>query len=309
MNLRRLAASRRWSLQSIRYVESVKRTSGCAIESRSPCPVRCDTKSRHSRSQAFGPLRAISGLIRCRRSRAIRARSARPSGGVERCRAYRLSAGSHHAHSKRRRLQKIPSWHAGPKEHDPRIGWSACRACPVLDRRCPGKHHIVDCRLLAVRCHDALQFVSLGKSPVCVTLQVQSHCAVPVQQLDGARAGAIFCPLLPIAAPCPGEIGTSVINCIAVDLEARCERLNRLGGVAFGPNYAGCCDEMGTQRGSHNESAGSHLHPCILTGARQYTGRSSVGTAVLLQRGDVCYLSLIAARRTPASIPKRSTSP
>src|SRR5215831_10455894 len=174
----------------------------------------------------------------------------------------RLSAGSHHAHSKWRRLQKIPRWHAGPKEHDPRIGRSACGACPVLDRRCPGKHLFVDRWLLTVRCHDALQFLSLRKSPICVPLQVQSHCSVPVQQFDGARATATFCPLLSIAASCPGKIGAFVKDCVAVDFEARCEGLNRFGGVAFGPSYAGCVDEAGAQRDGHDDTpAGSHLSP------------------------------------------------
>ena len=174
-------------------------------------------------------------------------------------RAGRLPAGSHHAHGERRRLQKIPRWHAGPKEHDPRIGRSACRACPVLNRRCPGKHRFVDRWSLAVRCHYALQFVSLRKSPVCVTLQVKSHCAVPVQQLGRARAAATFCPLLSIAASCPGEIGALVIDCVTLNLEARCERLNWLRGVAFGPSYARCAHETSTQHCSRNKtSAGSH---------------------------------------------------
>src|SRR5215471_16312813 len=178
-------------------------------------------------------------------------------------RAGRLPAGSHHAHGERRRLQKIPRWHAGPKEHDPRIGGSACRACPVLDRRCPGKHGFVDRWPLAIRCHYALQFVSLRKSPVCVTLQVKSHCAVPVQQLDGAGAPATFCPLLPIAASRPGEIGALVIDCVTVDLEARSERLRWLGRVAFGPSYAQISNETGTHRCSHNNKAlaDSHLPP------------------------------------------------
>src|SRR5215813_2301584 len=175
-----------------------------------------------------------------------------------------LSAGSHHAHRKWRCLQKIPCWHAGPKEYDPCIGRSGCRACPVLNRRCPGKHRFVDRRSLAVRCHYALQFVSLRKSPVYVTLHVKLHCAVPVQQLDGARAAVTFCPLLPIAASRPGEVGALVIDCVTVDLEAGCERLNWLGGIAFGPSYAGGANKTSTQHCSHNKTpVGYHLPPSV----------------------------------------------
>src|SRR5262249_30761996 len=100
------------------------------------------------------------------------------------------------------------------------------------------------------------------KSPVCATRQVKPHCAVPVQQLDGAGAVAAFCPLLPIAASRPGEIGALVIDCVTVNLEARCERLNWLSGVAFGPNYAGCANKTSTQHCSHNETpAVYHLPP------------------------------------------------
>jgi hypothetical protein len=100
-----------------------------------------------------------------------------------------------------------------------------------------------------------------GSRQVCVTLQVKPHCAVPVQQLDGARAAATFCPLLPIAASRPGEVGALVIDGVTMDLEARRERLNWLG-VAFGPSYAGCGNETGTQHCGHNKTlAGSHLPP------------------------------------------------
>src|SRR5262249_37692737 len=102
-------------------------------------------------------------------------------------------------------------------------------------------------------------FVTLRKPPVYIALELKPHRAVPVQQLDGAGAPATFCPPLPIAASRPGEIGAAVVDCVTVNLEARCERLNWFGGVAFGPDV-GCGKEAGAQHCSRDKTpAGSHL--------------------------------------------------
>ena len=162
-----------------------------------------------------------------------------PIGAPRRKAIHRRPTGSRQAHRERRGPQKIPGRHPGPEEHHPSIGWAACRARPVLDRRGPWKHRFVDRRLLAAGRYDALQFVFLRKPPGRVALPVQSHCAVPVQKLDRARTAAGLSPLLAIAASHPGKIGALVVDCVAKDLEARCDRHVRDGRVAFGSRHAG----------------------------------------------------------------------
>jgi hypothetical protein len=134
--------------------------------------------------------------------------------------------------------QILPGRNSPPEVDVPSVGRSTGRAGPV-GHQCRAREHVlIDCRLLAIRLDDAVEFIFGRQTPGAVARYAQRHRGIPIHPLNVTVTSAAFARGLAVAASHPCQFCFPVVDDFLVDDESRGRQLRRRARIAYGQRCA-----------------------------------------------------------------------